>query len=304
MSAADPKKTKKDPPLAVVIPSAKEDRAFTPKVGIIAIVGFVVGIAWPRLFGVHVGPEVPGGNDKPHAAPPSAAKSGAPAAASADEDSPETDGSADAPESAPSNDETVVIADGVISSCRTKKGNKIDECGKLGFDRLAKTRLVDVSKCPEALGLEGSMNVGVAINFDKNDLTIVEGSKSSLPSSTVRGVLGCAAKALDGVELDKLVHTHSRYQVDYAITFYPPGKAPPPPPTPGDDPAASATEEGLGSATVVWEKGLLREAPETGRVAARIPQGTRVTILEEQKGWFLVTVGKKKGWVAAGAIGK
>jgi hypothetical protein len=307
VSAADAKKTKKDPPLSVVLPSAKEDRPFTPKVGLIAIAGFAIGIAWPRLLGIHVGPDVPGGGaDKERAvAPPAAAKSGAAAASSADDDEdPKGADSADAAEDAPSNQETVVIGDGAIASCKNKKGDKVDECGKLAFDKLAKSRLVDLSKCPDSLGLEGSMTVGVAINFEKNELSIVEGKKSALPVTTVRGVLACAAKALDGVELDKLVHTHAKYTVEYPITFYPPGKAPPPPPAPGEEATAAPAEAGLGTATVVWEKGLLRESPETGKVASRIPQGTRVTILEEQKGWFLVTAGKKKGWVAGGAIGK
>jgi hypothetical protein len=293
----------KEPALRVDIPSAKDDRAFTPKVGLIATVGFVVGIAWPRLLGVHVGPDVPGGGgDKARAAaaaPAGSAASSSSAGAAADEDAAESVDAADGP----TNKETIVVGAGEVTACKNKKGEKVDECGKLALDRVTKTRLGELSKCPAALGLEGTMTIGVVVNFEKNDLLVVEGKKSALPTSTVRGVLACAGKELDGLELEKVPHTHARYTVEYALTFYPPGKSPPEPAAPGEAPAEPAAA-GLGTARVVWEKGLLRESPENGKVSSRIPQGTRVTILEEQKGWYLVEAGKKKGWLAAGAIGK
>ena len=55
---------KKDVPLRVDIPAPGEDRAITSKVGLIALIGFVIGVAWPRLLGVHVGPSVPGGSEE------------------------------------------------------------------------------------------------------------------------------------------------------------------------------------------------------------------------------------------------
>ncbi len=196
-----------------------------------------------------------------------------------------------------------MVGAGAVTACKNKKGDKVDDCGKLALDRLTKNRLGELSKCPAALGLEGTMTMGVVVSFEKNDLLVVEGKKSALPFSTVRGVLACAGKELDGLELDKVPHTHAKYTVEYDLTFYPPGKSPPEPAAPGEAPAEPASE-GLGTATIVWEKGLLRETPENGKVTSRVPQGTRVTILEEQKGWFLVESGKKKGWLAAGAIGK
>ena len=51
---------RKDVPLAVEVPSPERDKPAWVKVGVIAAVGFIVGIAWPRLVGVRLGPSAPG----------------------------------------------------------------------------------------------------------------------------------------------------------------------------------------------------------------------------------------------------
>src|SRR5262245_976073 len=48
-----------DAPLRVEVPTTQEDRPAWVKVGVIAVVGFVVGIAWPRLAGIRPGPSSP-----------------------------------------------------------------------------------------------------------------------------------------------------------------------------------------------------------------------------------------------------
>ena len=50
----------KEVPLAVGVPAADRDKPAWVKVGVIAGVCFVVGIAWPRLVGVRIGPSAPG----------------------------------------------------------------------------------------------------------------------------------------------------------------------------------------------------------------------------------------------------
>ena len=50
---------RKEPPLKVEIPKAGDDRPAWSKVGIIGVAGFVIGMAWPRLAGIHLGPNVP-----------------------------------------------------------------------------------------------------------------------------------------------------------------------------------------------------------------------------------------------------
>lgn len=60
-SAASPPAKGKDAAVRVSLPTAKEDRAITSKVSLVAVLGFALGVAWPRLLGITVGPEVPGG---------------------------------------------------------------------------------------------------------------------------------------------------------------------------------------------------------------------------------------------------
>ncbi|NUO53346.1 MAG: SH3 domain-containing protein [Polyangiaceae bacterium] len=289
---------RKDKPLQVELPSAKDDRALTSKVGLVAALGFIVGVAWPRVFGVEVGPDAPGSGDKAPAAAPAAPQS-AKAPGSASEPEPSAATSATEPDdAAPSNKQTAVVGDGTIRSCKNKKGDKLDECGKLALDRLVKPRLAELSSCPSAIGLEGKLKLGIAVNFDKNDVVVVEDEKSSLPSSTVRGVMSCAGKELEGIELDKLTHTHARYTVAYEISFLPPGQ------TPEDAAAKNDEKESAAKATVTWEKALVRETEKEGKVIARLPQGTRVKILEEKDDWFKIESGKTKGWVYRQAIGK
>ena len=52
-------KPARDSQLAIEIPVAEKDKPAWVKVGVIAAVGFIVGIAWPRLVGVRIGPSAP-----------------------------------------------------------------------------------------------------------------------------------------------------------------------------------------------------------------------------------------------------
>jgi hypothetical protein len=270
-------------------------------VGIIAVVGFGLGILWPRLLGWSVGPTRPSSTTTIPAAqqnnvpPPPASMQAATADATAEEAGDDAEG--------PTNKQTVVIGDGKVDGCRNKKNDRVDECGKINFDKIAKARLAELVRCPAVIGLEGNVSLQLTLNFEKNEVVVDgEKKKSGLPSDTIRGILLCAGKELKGVELEKVPHTHLKYTLVYDLSFYPPGKAPvvAEPGSPSADPA----EEGLGRATVSWEKALLRETPEEGKVVARVPQGTRVKVLEQKGDWFKVESGKGKGWVYRQAIGK
>lgn len=288
---------RRDKPLRVELPSQKEDRAITSKVGLVAAIGFLVGVAWPRVFGVEVGPSRPGGGAERPAATAAAPTSSADAPEAAAPPEPSASGATGA---APSNKQTVVVGDGSIKACRNKKGDKQEDCGKLSVDKLVKPRLAELASCPSALGLDGKLKVGVAFNFEKNEVVIVEDDRSSLPSSTVRGVLGCAGDEMKGVELEKITHVHARYTVVYELTFLPPGRTlEPETPEEGD-----GKDAGLGRATITWEKALVRETPEDGKVTTRLPQGTRVKLIDQKDDWYRIESGKTKGWVYRQAIGK
>lgn len=300
-SASTPATKGKDGAVRVSLPTAKDDRAITSKVGLVAVVGFALGVAWPRLLGISVGPDVPGGAGvKGVAPPPSAAASTAVASAAA---AAEPEGEPDA--DSPTNKQQVIVADGSVLACKNKKGEKLDDCGKLAFDKLAKTRLAELATCPAALGLKGGMTLQVSVNFESNEVVVDgEKKKSELPSDTVRGVLKCAGERLKGVELDKLTHTHPRYTLAYGLTFYPPGEAPPQLASGSASADAATEDEGLGRATVRNERANLRDAPKEGNIVARLAQGTRVKILEQKDDWYLVESKKGKGWLYRQAIGR
>ncbi len=292
---------KKDAPLAVSIPAPAADRAVTSKVGIIAVVGFVVGVIWPRLVGLHVGPTPPESESHGSAARevevPAASSSAAPSA-SAD------DTAAEAPKV--SNKEIVVVGQGEITSCINKKGDRIGDCGALSMDKLVQPKLKSVGDCAFGIGLEGDLDLALNLNFEKSTVDVLEGKKKSpWPTMATRGLIKCAVDELKNLELEKVPHTHPRYVVEYRLTFYPPGKGPEDDKPAGDTPSDATPEDaGLGRATVVFDKGLLRESPKDGKIVARLPQGTRVKVQKQDKDWYYVTAGSQKGWIHRQAIGK
>jgi hypothetical protein len=313
---------KSDPPLSVEIPRPGSDQPVWSRVGIIGLVGFVVGIAWPRFTGVKIGPAVPAdlaakveasGAPNASAAPkikataaPSGSASAAPAASASASASADADG--DAPP--PSNQELVVVGPGKIVKCSDKKDKKIDDCEKLLFDPIAVKRLRGLGKCPSAQGLTGKMNIVFEVDFGKKEVGVKKAKKgTSLPSTTVAGIVQCAAREFGNVSLEEVPHKHRRYTLEYGLSFYGPGKHPEGAAAQegGDgDPAAGATtsaDEASGTATVAWDTALLRKEPKDGEVVARIVRGTKVKIVGKQNDWYKIESGSKVGWVYRGTIG-
>src|SRR5579859_8073241 len=50
---------KVEAPMTVQVPGPTQDRPSWTKVGVIAALGFIAGVVWPRLAGVRLGPSVP-----------------------------------------------------------------------------------------------------------------------------------------------------------------------------------------------------------------------------------------------------
>jgi hypothetical protein len=297
-------------PLMVDIPPAGADQPAWSKVGIIAFLGFVVGIAWPRLVGFKVGPAVPAdlraqveaapahsAAAPPSAAPPAASASAAP--------------SADADAAPSANQEMVVVGPGKILKCYDKRDKKIDDCESLLIDPIVVKRLRELSKCPAAMGLTGKIAIGFEVDFGKKEVSVKQRKKgTTLPSSTVSGVVACAGKDFGNVALDDVPHKHKHYALEYQVAFYGPGKHPEnvAPPTDGDDadPAAGKTtnaDEANGTAIVAWDTALLRKEPKDGDVVARLVRGTKVKIVGKQGDWYKIESGSKAGWVYRGTIG-
>lgn len=295
---------KEDAPLAVKIPEPSEDRAISSKVGIIAIVGFAIGVLWPRLLNVKVGPTPPDNESRVVAAAsgaaPSASASGAPASSGPDL----SDLGAEPPKV--TNKETVIVAPGQIVGCVNKKKDNVSDCGPFNFDKYVSDKLAAVGDCAFAIGQKGDWSVSLNVNFDekKPSITVSEGkTKSTFGTMATRGLLKCTQDELKTVELDKIPHTHMTYRVEYKMSFYPPGTSP-------EDDKATADPTGedgaAAKATVVAAKAIVRDKPdrEKSKVLTKLPQGTHVKILSQDKDWYEIESGKTKGWVHRQAIGK
>lgn len=304
---------KSERPVEVEIPRPGADQPVWSRVGIVAVAGFVLGIAWPRVAGVKIGPSVPAdlaakveASNSPSAsvratAAVSAAASAAPAVASA---AP----SAEPAASAAANTELVVVGAGKIIKCYDKRDKKIDDCEKLLFDPIAVKRLRSLAACPSALGLAGKMGVIFEVDFAKKQVVVKKTKKNSLPSATVSGIVKCAAREFAQAPLEEVPHKHKHYVLEYPITFYPPGKHPEGA-SAGDgdaEPAAGATTseaDASGSAVVAWDTAPVRKEPKDGEVVHRFVRGTKVKILGKQNDWYKIDSNGKVGWVYRGAIG-
>src|SRR5512132_2265378 len=89
---------KTDRPLAVEIPRPGSEHPAWSRVGAIGLAGFLIGIAWPRIAGVRIGPSVPGDLRAQIEATATPAGSAAPRpAAGAPSGTPAASGSAVAP---------------------------------------------------------------------------------------------------------------------------------------------------------------------------------------------------------------
>ncbi len=286
----------------VELPGPEADQPAWGKVGIIAILGFAVGVAWPRLAGVSLGPNPPA--DAPRASVAAAGSGAAPAKTSLSAVTPlvvptGSVGSADAPGGG--NEQVVTVGVGELQKCRDPKGKAIDACDKIALDPIVTPRLKELSKCPSALGLTGKVSVGLDLDFKGKTLK-VQRAKAKLPRTTLDGLTRCVERSLAGVSLDDLAHENSRYSFAYEVSFVPPGQ-PAAGAEPAPDPAKSAPVEGK-TARVAWGSCQVRETPKNGAVIGKIPRKGEVKFLEKKDDWYRVEYGteKKQGWVFGGAL--
>ncbi|APR79733.1 Hypothetical protein A7982_05080 [Minicystis rosea] len=308
--------SKSERALKVEIPTAASDQPIWSRVGIVGVLGFVIGIAWPKVAGVKIGPAVPAdlaakveasGSPSASAAPRATTAAAPSASAAAAPSASANAGDPEAP-SAAGNSELVVVGPGKIVKCFDKKDKKIDDCEKLLFDPIAVKRLRALSACPSALGLSGKMGVLFEIDFGKKEVVVKKTKKNSLPSATVSGIVKCAAREFAQAPLDEVPHKHKHYVLEYPITFYPPGKHPEgaSADTGDGEPAAGATTseaDASGTAVVAQDTALARKEPKDGEVVHRFVRGTKVKILGKQGDWYKVDSNGKVGWVYRGTIG-
>jgi hypothetical protein len=300
---------KADGPLSVQIPGPADDRPAWTKVAVIAAIGFIVGIAWPKLVGVRLGPSVPEASSA--AAVASAPAVEAVPAPSAPPSSPTLPAVAVAPApvaSAPA-PLSVTVGRGVVFACKNSDGDTLKggECGGLpGLDSIIMPRLRKLADCAEASEASGKVHFVVHLDFPRGGLALDLGRGRSAPSEAL---LACAKTELAGAGLTGIAHENPRYSVAYSVTF-----------AGGSGGAASASAQASpsvagrapsdaadGAAQVVWEVAIVRDAPKTGKVLARLQRGAELHIGAPKDGWYPVKYGDgfaSDGWVYRGAIGK
>ena len=313
------------------MPSAADDRPAWGKVAVLAVVGFAVGIAWPRLAGVRLGPSAPA-ESIPAASRPSGAAAEASAGAtpaSVNAAAPGAGSATPAFASGAGAAPLVTVQRGAVLSCHTAGGELekgASACGDLaGLDAMVTPRLRKLAACPAAAGQNGKLSVVLGVDFAANRLTAGIGKSSTVPDHDALAT--CLHAQLDALTLASIRHDQPRYTVQYTTTLASSGasgtasSAPSPATSAGTGTAASvgtpsaagptgepgATTGDEPSVAIVWDVAIVRDTPRTGNVVARLSRGTKIHVAAGQDGWYRVKFGSgfgSEGWLYRGAIGK
>lgn len=294
-------------PMQVHIPRPEADRPSWVRIGIIAVIGFAVGVAWPRIAGVRLGPSAP---VKEAAAPVESASAPVTTALPVVSATPTV-----APVAVIAAPPVVTVTRGSIVSCKTDSGESLKgkDCGKLtGFDGIAQARIRKIAASPAAQDNEGKLTVLVTLDFGTNKVVYVDVPKSSTVKNP-EAFKSLLTSQFQGVSLGTVDHDQPRVTMSYAATLAPAsGSASPTTPstgtgtsTPQTTPTTPSADEG--SATIVWDVAVVRDTPHTGAVVARLPRGTKVKLGDNTGGWFKIKYGANftsEGFLYRGAVGK
>ncbi len=308
------KSSKSVPPLTIKVPTPEEDHPAWSKVAVIAVIGFVVGVAWPRIAGVKLGPNAPNSGSTEPAASAAAAAVAAPESPVASAPS----GTA-APVNAtqPSRSaSSFAVARGQVLACRDADGEqkKGSDCGQLiGIDAIVLPRIRKLSSCAATAGAMGKLSVVASLDFGGDRLLVNAGK-----SSTVQDVAAfevCLKSQFQGVSINSVNHEMPKYTMVFPVTFGAPAA-----PTEAENPTAANTpapQTGASGATplpstpnsgeVVWSTALVRDTPRSGQIVARLVRGTAVKVGPPNLGWYPIRFGSgfsTEGWVYREAIGK
>jgi hypothetical protein len=287
----------------VEVPGTHDDSVKFGRVGIIALVGFAIGIAWPRLAGVKLVPSVP----VPAAAEASARElTGAPAEVKPPEAAPAPAVPSAAPADKPPA-ERLLVSDVQVASCRNEHGKRSQSCDRVDFDRVAREHLRSLSSCTGIDDAAGVLSLGFELDFQADKIKSIQSGKStSLEQDNVDRLLACARERFANVSLAGIPHEQNAYTLYYRLELLASGPAS----KPGADAGGrGATDEGSpasGHATVSWDVALVRATPaRDGEVKARVLSGTRVVVTGKNGDWFRIKYDAKgnQGWVYRTAIG-
>lgn len=307
-------------PLSIDLPKGAADQPSWMRVGGIAIVGFVIGVAWPKIMGVRLGPNGPGESAANRAAAASSgadakgASGEAPAAVHAAPNTPALPGEAGtaAPATAGSGVD-VSVKNGVLISCKTEDGATLKgrACGTVLFDAIAHPRIQRLSQCPAARGAEGKLAVTFNLDFRTNRPTFGVGKATTVANPDA--LVACLKSAFESVSLSAVGHEHPMYAVLYTATFSSSSRGGSPasanqgvaPAIPAIAAVTPASDDP--TAELVWEVTLVRDQPKNGQIVGRLLRGTKVRLGAAQNGWYPVRYGKEfqsEGFIYRAAIGR
>lgn len=291
---------------SVQIPAPEADKPSWLRVGAVALIGFALGVAWPKLAGVRVGPTAPAEAVSAVAAARAAEVASAAAAASASIAPPPPPPIASA--AAPI---TVTVGRAAILSCKTEEGESLKgkDCGWLtGLDPLVQTRLKRLAQFPAAAENTGKLNIVLGLDFKNNRISVESGKSSTVKD--VESLKAFVAGEVKSMSLKPVDHQNERYSVVYVVNISSGGDAP------NASASASATASSAstpaaalpdGTAQVAWETAIVRDSPHTGAIVAHLPRGTKVQLGTSEGGWYKIKFGPtfaSEGFVYRGAIGK
>lgn len=255
------------------------------RVGIIAVVGFAIGVIWPRLAGISLVPEAPTKEEAvAHAAELEEEAGQAPA------QEPEVR------EIKP--EDRLAVQSPEITSCRDHDGKKTTSCGELDVDALVHPTIMELLKCPAAAGVFGKLSLGFDLDFKEGKIEDVRSGKSTdLPKTVAEELIRCAEKDLSLVSLTSDQAPFADYTVFYILEFKTPEIA---------AEQESQVTPASGNATVQWRTALIRkEAERNAEVMARVLSGARLVVTGRKGEWYRVkydTTGRE-GWVHGAALG-
>lgn len=253
------------------------------RVGIIALVGFVIGIVWPRLAGVSLVPEAPVEEESSTAEAGTGVKKPAQAEPEVIELTPE---------------DRLGIGPAKITSCVNSAGKKSAKCDSPDMDEVVHPHLISLLGCPAATGVFGTLSLGLTIDFEQKKISdLTSGKSTDLPETTTKELLLCAKKELSSAQIPAVAHEFAAYQVYYALDFKTPEAA---------AEAKTSVTAASGQATVQWRSAQVRKEPDrAAEVQARLLAGARVLVTGRQGEWFRIKYDAKgrEGWIHGAALG-
>lgn len=290
--------------LDIKVPGPGAESVQVKRVGIIACIGFTVGVLWPRLAGVQIVPPPPF-EELPTASSASAKKSaGAVPVASGSPTLSKIQGVARGTKSPDTS--RISIRSVEVTSCRTRAGRVEQECGELALDSIASHRIKALKDCRGVADVRGTLSLGLEIDFESGKVArVLRGKSTTLPSSSAKLLSACAEKEFESAAFDRVEHSHSSYTVFYIVEFSAPVQTDGEPGSDESDEKVASATAASGRATVGWQVALIRAEPEDGEVVARLLGGTNVMVTARKGDWYKVKYDAKgeEGWVFKAAIG-